>query len=356
MGGGRVGLGCEGTLFNGDFKTLMNPPKTVEALKKSALISWPQELVEKEKKKSVIPLLVETQENFISLLKVADATHEAWIEAIELSRVLYPNLFLKHLCIISDVGGESLKRYSTELPKLFQNTPFQYKFLGELYTHPMQSLSEKKQWSNVNLGLDERGIHQKKRMDRSIRDASTLILFGSLSVTKGLPIEIQEKCVLGGMLGKDEELERYVRQRYIYVSRQTQGARSNTMGHLMQNYLLDFLKKRLPEWSFSNNNIDGMGFDIVAQSPLGLCWAIESSFQFTTNSTIERKAGQAVSRKRLLKDKGHCIAYVIDGAGNFERRSAIQRIMEASDCTVNFSEKDLLRLVETMKDSIKKIL
>lgn len=134
---------------------------------------------------------------------------------------------------------------------------------------------------------------------------------------------------------------------------------------MIQDYFLEILKSELQDWDFSQKAIDGINertrggelkpakFDIVAKSPSGLCWAIESSFQFTTNSTIERKASQASSRKQSLNQLGHRIAYTIDGAGNFERSSALQSIIEASDCTVNFSESDILRLVETMKNSIK---
>lgn len=313
----------------------------------------------------MIPLLLNTQESFISVLKLADASPDAWAEALGLSKDLYPNLFLKHLCVISDVGGESLKRYATELPQLFNTDPLAYEFQEKSYTCQMKSLFTGKKWSNESLGLDGYGIQERKQMNDAIRDVSTLILFGSLSVSPELPMEIKEKCILGEMLGKKVELEKYIRQRYIWVSRQTGGAKANSMGYLIQDYLLGILKQELPGWNFSAKSIAGITertrggelkpakFDIVAKTPSGLCWAIECSFQFTTNSTIERKAGQAPSRKKSLNDKGHRIAYVIDGAGNFERSSALQSIIEASDCTVNFSKSDIVGLAQTMKQSTK---
>ena len=84
-----------------------------------------------------------------------------------------------------------------------------------------------------------------------------------------------------------------------------------------------------------------MSFDIVAQSPKGKYCAIEVSFQVTTNSTIERKAGQASDRQRLLHRAGHKIAYVIDGAGNFERQSAVKTILANSDYTAAFTDEEL---------------
>ena len=64
---------------------------------------------------------------------------------------------------------------------------------------------------------------------------------------------------------------------------------------------------------------------------------IEVSFQVTTNSTIERKAGQAADRQALVHKSGYQIAYVLDGAGNFQRSSAISTICNHSDCTVAYT-------------------
>ncbi len=343
----------------------MQNPKTVEELKKTAVIYWPKEIAEQEKNLSVVPLLLQTQDSFINILQIANIAPDAWITAIKLNKDLYPNLFLKHLCVISDIGGESLKRFATELPPLFKNSPLIFDFHGKSYSHQMESLFRSKKWSNVTLGLDGQNILIEKPMDRAIKDVSMLIIFGSLAISPELPQDITEKCVLGGMLGKKVELDHYIRQRYIWVSRQTGGAKANALGYLIQEYLLRILKKELPDWDFSNKSIDGITertrggelklakFDIVAKSQSGLCWAIESSFQFTTNSTIERKAGQAPSRKIILNAKGHKIAYAIDGAGNFERSSALQTIIESSDCVINFSKDDILRLANTIKQSVK---
>ncbi|GBC92125.1 Type-2 restriction enzyme BanI [bacterium HR15] len=90
-------------------------------------------------------------------------------------------------------------------------------------------------------------------------------------------------------------------------------------------------------------------FDIVAKSPTGRYFAIEVSFQVTTNSVIERKAGQAQSRYNKLHQLGHKIAYVIDGAGNLEREAALRTICEYSDCTAAFSPEELELLVKFLE-------
>lgn len=119
----------------------------------------------------------------------------------------------------------------------------------------------------------------------------------------------------------------------------------------------EYLKERLPDWRInrdqlpkvSHNERTSLSVDIVAKSPSGNFCAVEVSFQVTTNSTIERKAGQAKARQELLHDQGHKIAYVIDGAGNFDRQSALKTICQYSDCTVSFRDSELDALVRFLK-------
>jgi hypothetical protein len=135
--------------------------------------------------------------------------------------------------------------------------------------------------------------------------------------------------MIGSLMGDKAALEKFVKQRYIWVSRITGGATANSLGQIAQDYVRDLLVKALPRWKLKRNgSIPGMSqnagktdmsFDIVARSPSNKWIGIEVCFQFTTNSVIERKSGQAEARATLLHRAGHRIAYVIDGAGNFER-------------------------------------
>ena len=336
-------------------------PKNVEELKENAVIYWPSEIAKKERNSSIIPLLLATQDHFISVLHLADKDPYAWTQFLSLTDALYPNLFLKHLCILSDIGGESLKRFATELPREFQNEDFQFLFRDEVYRHKMNSLFRGKKWSNPSLGLDGEGLLQPRDLTQDIRDVSILILFGSLS-TNTLPEEIENKCIIGSMLGDKTRLEKYIKERYIWVSRITGGATSNKMGNLAQDYVKERLAQYLPHWDFSKSTIPGISqnegrtdtrFDIVGTNPDGsTSWGIEVSFQFTTNSVVERKAKLASDRQALLHDKGHKVAYVVDGAGNFERRSFVQDLIDYSDCIVNFSEGDIKYLAQTMEGQV----
>jgi hypothetical protein len=331
--------------------------RDIQDLENKALKFWPQKLAEKEKNSSIIPKLIETQDKFISLLNISDAAPFKWKNTLSNTKTLSGNLFLKHLIVLSDIGGEKLMRFKKELPDVFKNG-MNFIWDGKNFTYKFQTLTDKSNWSNKNLSVDGEGLIKSVELNPIMEDICMLLLFGGSAINSNIPNDITEKCIIGTMLGKTKELETFVKQRYILVSRITGGAEANTLGQLTQNYVKEYLEAKLPDWRInkdqlpkvSQNERTSLSVDIVAKSPNGKFCAIEVSFQVTTNSTIERKAGQAQARQELLHANGHKIAYVIDGAGNFARQSALRTICQYSDCTVSFKDSELDVLVKFLKN------
>ncbi len=324
-------------------------------LEKQGLKFWPIALSEKERAASIIPKLIESQDKFISLLNISDASPIAWKSTLQNSRSLPANLFLKHLMVLSDIGGERLERFKNKLESSLMEPQMEFTWEGNSYIYSFQSFFDGGSWNNKNLYVDGDSIVNPHPLTPPVEDVSMLLLYGGLCTAENLPQEIYERCNIGTLLGKKEELDLFVRQRYIWVSRITGGAKANMMGQLAQEYVKEYLINKLPDWDFTSKHIPGIsqndgrtpvGFDIVAVSPNLKYCAIEVSFQVTTNSTIERKAGQARSRYLQIKNGSHKIAYVIDGAGNFKRKSALSTIMQFSDCTVTFRQDDLNKLAD----------
>jgi hypothetical protein len=323
-------------------------------LEANALKFWPEKIAELERNSSIIPLLISTQDKFVSLLNIANAEPFAWKEVLAKSKDLSGNLFLKHLIVLSDIGGEKLMRFKKVLPQIFNNDSMDFVWNGKTYTYNFQTLSAKQNWNNKNLMVDGVGLTTSYELMPMIEDVANLLLFGGAAISEKLPEDIELKCTIGSLIGDERELEAFVKQRYIWVSRITGGATANSLGNLAQQYVLEYLKEKLPKWDFSRNQIPNVSqndrtplkFDIVVQSPKGKYCGIEASFQVTTNSTIERKAGQAQNRQAVLHKAGHKIAYIIDGAGNFQRASALRSICQFSDCTVTFKDSELDKLVK----------
>lgn len=330
--------------------------RDIKDLESKALKFWPEKISVEEKNSSIIPKLIETQDKFISLLNISDASPFKWKDTLLSTKNLSGNLFLKHLIVLSDIGGEKLMRFKKELPEVFKKG---MKFIwdGKTFTYKFQTLTDKSNWNNKNLSADGEGLIKSIDLNPIMEDVCMLLLFGGSAINDNIPNEIIEKCIIGTMLGKTNELETFVKQRYIWVSRITGGAEANSLGQLTQHYVKEYLEAKLPNWSInkdqlpevSQNERTSLSVDIVVKSPSGKFCAVEVSFQVTTNSTIERKAGQAQARQELLHASGHKIAYVIDGAGNFARQSALKTISQYSDCIVTFQDSELDTLVKFLK-------
>jgi len=121
--------------------------RDIKDLENNALKFWPTDISEQERNSSIIPRLIETQNKFISLLNFADANPFAWKEALQTSKSLSSNIFLKHLIVLSDIGGEKLMRFKHELPNVFKDNFMKFIWQGKNYSYKFQTLSEKKTWT-----------------------------------------------------------------------------------------------------------------------------------------------------------------------------------------------------------------
>ena len=295
----------------------MNYKRTIQELESKATLWWSAQLHESNANISIIPKLLETQDDFLRIISLAKGNPFKVFDLLEASE--FPaNLFLKHLSVLADYGGEPIQRLGRSFDDIFKNN------ISDIY-----------------------------------KDMIVILMFGSTSTVSqeaGL-----SKCEVGTLLGKADILEKFVKQRYINVSRITGGATANSLGQLAQKEVVNYLKNSLPKGYevVSNgyiqldgyNKNSGMPFDIVIEKKKQYI-GIEISFQVTTNSTIERKAGQASDRFNLMHSNGYKIAYVLDGAGNFQRQSALSTICKYSDCSVAYSDEEFEVLSNWIKETI----
>jgi hypothetical protein len=339
--------------------------RTFEELEKVASKFWPSELSETEAKLSVIPLLLKTQDQFISIISVKARDLDKLFEIVEAS-TLPANLFLKHLVILADFGGEMLQRVSNEFKILFPDGKLNYYWQGEQRSYTFKALPTQK-FSNKTLKIDGKELFIDHQLNDLQKDAITLLLFGSAYGDDNKEItSTLAKCEIGDYLGKPDELANFIKQRYIWVSRITGGAKANTLGQIAQNFVARYIESnlklknikikpggRLPGVTHTDPTTGRLTpFDLVVTNSARYV-AIEVSFQVTTNSTIERKAGQAKARYQQIEQAGHKIAYVIDGAGNFQRETAVRTICSHGHCTVAFSRSELIVLCDFLRNHFR---
>lgn len=334
--------------------------RSIEELRENASIFWPSSLVEQESEISIIPKLLETQDEFIAILSVPVASLDAIFAILEASTVP-ANLFLKHLTVLADFGGEMLQRLNQQFELLFpeQNMTFFWQAREQGYF--FKKLPCSGTLTNQKLGISSKKLPIEQPLTDLHKDVIAILLFGNNS-TNAETSEILSKCEIGSYLGEPDRLATFIKQRYIWVSRITSGAKSNQLGQIVQQHVFKFLVDQLgPEYQIiANGHIYGVShtneldkrettFDIVV-SKSGCCVAIEISFQVTTNSVIERKSGQAQSRYEQINRLGHKIAYILDGAGNFQRSTALKTLCNYSHCTIAFSDDELALLCQFIRE------
>ncbi|QSJ20930.1 restriction endonuclease [Nostoc sp. UHCC 0702] len=320
---------------------------------------WPSELSKQEAELSIIPKLIETQDQFIAILSIKATSLDALFQIIE-SSSLSANLFLKHLLVLADFGGEMLQRLNSQFNSLFPSRRLDFLWNTQSYSYNFRVLPVRGQLNNSKLGITGKKIIQKQPLSELHKDIIAVILFGS-SFTDEKASEILAKCEIGNYIGLPDKLQKFIKQRYIWVSRITAGSQSNTLGQITQAFVKKYLEDNLDVPSVNikpNGYLPGVShrednnpttFDIVV-SKAEKYVAIEVSFQVTTNSVIERKAGQAKARFEQIETLGYKIGYVLDGAGNFQRDNALRIITSYSHCTVAFSREELDVLCSFLKE------
>jgi hypothetical protein len=337
-----------------------NYQRTVEELRRVASMFWPTELSQKEAELSVIPKLLETQDQFIAILAVEVPDIDALFRVID-SSTLPANLFLKHLAVLADFGGEMLQRVNTQFRTLFPSGELDYLWNSNPYTYRFTDLPTSGTLSNDKLGTNGRRLLEARPLNGLVKDVIALLLLGSASSSEEVAA-ILAKCEISNYLGQPDKLEKFIKQRYIWVSRITGGAQSNSLGQIAQDFVKDYLVDNLAIPGITirrDGHLPGVThtdeqtgrlttFDLVVSDGEKHA-GIEVSFQVTTNSVIERKGGQARSRYEQVTATNHRIAYVIDGAGNFQRSTALANICSYSHCTVAFSRPELEVLCEFLR-------
>ena len=190
----------------------MKYKKTLAELEKEAVKWWPKHLEAEVANSSVIPKLLETQDQFISVLKLAGARPEQIFDLIA-AGAMPANLFLKHLVVLSDFGGELIKRLGAEFIKTFpvdaktKHHYMSFTFKGENRRYKFKTLPVKG-LSNPKLGIDGAAIVFPRNLDDLQMDVIMLLLYGGSSTSGHLAS--LERCELGLLLVASRTIIRFL--------------------------------------------------------------------------------------------------------------------------------------------------
>jgi hypothetical protein len=268
--------------------------------------------------------------------------------------------------VLTDLGGEALNK----LPPLANYCPdgvLSFTWNGLPHEYKFKEIHKKCALAKSSLRVDSKKLLAGGEFTTKMLDVAMLLMFGSSAINDSLPSEVKEKCVIGALIGRPDEIDRFAKENYIRVSRQVGGATSNALGQFAQDYVVKHLKASLPAgWVVvRDSTLTGVShttggsetnFDVVAKSPHGQQFGVEVSFQVTTNSVIERKARESESMMASVHRAGHKICYVIDGAGNINiRQNAVGILCNHSDCTVAMSVAEIQHLAAYFLDVTRSV-
>jgi len=342
--------------------------RTIDELEIHACKWWPREVREEALKISVLQILLDSQEKFISIMKLADKDNPSSLfELLDASRFSY-SLFLKHLVVLVDFGGEPLQRVNKNFAEMFPDKKLTFDVGGGVQEYSFAALPVTGVLNNKRMRIDTVENLSATLSDVSLcRDIIMLLMYGAAATNASIRA-ILFKCTSYEYIGDDSKVEEFVRQNYIKVSRIIGGKTASDLGNVAQQYVVNYLTEALggDYCVRSNGTIPGVtqndggtltSFDVVIDKVDDVrrhkkYVAVEVTFQETSNSTIERKGGQARDRFEKITSSRNYIAYIIDGAGNFSRRSAISVLCENSHCNVAYTPAEFELLIEFIKEKI----
>src|SRR5687767_6852680 len=130
----NLAASCYSGNFLGETIVQNSYKRTVDELRTVASMFWPDDLSRQEAKLSIIPRLLDTQDDFIAILSVPVSNVERLFQVLSASE--FPtNLFLRHLVVLANFGGEPLKRINAQFRTLSPDRRLDYIWRGGAYSY-----------------------------------------------------------------------------------------------------------------------------------------------------------------------------------------------------------------------------
>ncbi|MBL4759453.1 MAG: hypothetical protein JKY80_01170 [Mariprofundaceae bacterium] len=99
--------------------------RNIDDLERNAILWWPEHLNDKNAFISIIPKLLKTQDDFLKIISLSKDNPYQVFDLLEASKFSV-NLFLKHLCVLADYGGEPIQRLGRAFSSIFESTNKKY--------------------------------------------------------------------------------------------------------------------------------------------------------------------------------------------------------------------------------------
>ena len=162
--------------------------RTLDELRANATLFWPDELREQVAEVNVLPLLLKTQNKFLSVLELSDTGPDSWKRLVDGSGKMQANLFLKHLMVLSDMGRETLSKL-IPLNRFFPDGVMAYKWQEATYAYRFQKYAVKEPFTSNKMQIEAAQLARGCSLTPHIEDIIMLLLHGASSQNDTLPTD-----------------------------------------------------------------------------------------------------------------------------------------------------------------------
>ena len=158
--------------------------RTIDELEPHACKWWPKEVRDEAQEISVLQTLLDSQEKFISILKLADKHNPTNLfELIDAARFSY-SLFLKHLVVLTDFGSEPLQRVNKDFIELFGGKKLIYDIGNGVVEYNFSSLPVKGTLTNKRMKIDSLENLSNEAPDKKLcKDIIMILIYGSAATS-----------------------------------------------------------------------------------------------------------------------------------------------------------------------------
>ena len=286
----------------------------------------------------LLALLQNSYEEFINI--ISSTKRDKLVEKL-MSMNVPRAVLMKHIMIFLDTSAETLDRCAMYIciMKYEQLTlpeeVIKFNVLGEKFNRGL---------SNANIG---------KANDNLVRDLINILVFASESLEFG-QFESFKKCNLAKLAGDNDKITKHLFFLPLNSSTQIKQLRAVDFGHQLELYIKKALNPLIDELGVTKTSrYNDQSFDLVLKKGNRYV-IIEIAFQETTNSTLERKGKQAKNGLyESINKNGDKLIYVIDGAGYFKRKRALEDLITYSHLACNVSESGLAKLRHFLENYFK---
>ena len=190
--------------------------RTLDQLEEKACKWWPKEVREKADEISILQTLIKTQDNFISILKLLKRGEPERIFPLLEASAFRPNLFLKHLLVLTDFGSEPLQRVNKDFINIFPEREIEFDTGGAVKTYRFKALPVKGPLTNAKMVISTPEDLESKPCNEDLCEDLIMIVSYGASAVRPSTRAILYKCIISEFFGqhKKEDTEKKERGEY----------------------------------------------------------------------------------------------------------------------------------------------